>query len=154
MKERFLVATDGSSPSDAAVEVALSLASKHDADILFVHAIDDPAILAATSIMPFDPTPTLRALEMTGDVLLSAAAERANLENIHAETRLVHSDPVDAILNGARDWNADLIIIGTHGRRGLPHFFLGSTAERVLQRSPLPVLVTKDVAVADARKAS
>ncbi|HXP92081.1 MAG TPA: universal stress protein [Candidatus Binatia bacterium] len=146
MTERFVVATDGSSPSDAAVDLALSLASKHGAEVLFIHAIDDPAIFAATANMPFDPTPTLRALESSGDKLLNAAAERANLEHIHAETRLMHGDPVDAILSGAREWNADLIVIGTHGRRGLPHFFLGSTAERVLQRSFLPVLVTKQPA--------
>jgi nucleotide-binding universal stress UspA family protein len=139
-----LVATDGSSPSDAAVGLALSLAAKHGADVLFVHAVDDPAIIAATANMPLDPTPTIRALESTGDQLLNAAAERANLEHVHAETRLLHGDPVDAILDGARDWNADLIVIGTHGRRGLSHFFLGSTAERVLQRSSLPVLVTKE----------
>ena len=144
MSERFVVATDGSTPSDAAVGLALSLASKHGAEVLFIHAIDDPAIFAATANMPIDPTSTLRALETAGSTLLKAAAERANLERIHAETRLMHGDPVDSILNGARDWNADLIVIGTHGRRGLAHFFLGSTTERLLQRSPIPVLVTKE----------
>lgn len=144
MSERFVVATDGSAPSDAAVGLAVSLAAKHGADVLFIHAVDDPAIMAAAGNMPFDPTPTLRALEATGSTLLNAAAERANLEHVHAETRLVHGDPVDAILDGASDWKADMIVMGTHGRRGLEHFFLGSTAERVLQRSTFPVLVTKE----------
>lgn len=138
------MATDGSSPSDAAISFAVSLAAKHGADLLFIHAVDDPAIMAATGNMPFDPMPTIAALESTGGNLLNAAAERANLEHVHAETRLVHGDPVQAILDGARDWNADLIVMGTHGRRGLQHFFLGSTAERVLQRSSLPVLITKE----------
>jgi nucleotide-binding universal stress UspA family protein len=144
MNERIAVATDGSSPSDAAIGFAVSLAAERGSDVLFIHAIDDPAILAATVNMPYDPTPTIQALAKSGGSLLNAAVEQASLKDVHAETRLMHGDPVEMILDGARDWNADLIVMGTHGRRGLSHFFLGSTAERVLQRSSLPVLVTKE----------
>jgi nucleotide-binding universal stress UspA family protein len=143
--QRIVVATDGSPASDAAIELALSFASREGAHLLFLHAVDEPAIFAATAAILFDPTPTLRALETTGEALLAAAERRAAERHLPAKTRLMYGDPVDMILAGAQDWDADLIVMGTHGRRGFSHFLLGSTAERVLQRSSLPVLVTKAV---------
>jgi nucleotide-binding universal stress UspA family protein len=144
MNDRLVVATDGSSPSDAAVQLAIAMASQRKTALLFLYVVDEASVTSASASASVDPAPTIKALESSGNALLKLAAERAKCCNVQAETRLVHGDPVDAILQVAQGWDADLIVMGTHGRRGLSHLVLGSTAERVLRRSRLPVLVTKE----------
>lgn len=59
------------------------------------------------------------------------------------ETELLVGDPVTGILEAAHNWNADLIVVGTHSRGALERFFLGSTAAKVVERSPIPVLTIR-----------
>jgi nucleotide-binding universal stress UspA family protein len=81
----------------------------------------------------------------TGRELLEAAAKAAAERGIAAETRLEDGAPVEAILHLARELAPDLIVMGTHGRRGLTRLVLGSTTESVLHRSAVPVLVVPTV---------
>ena len=59
------------------------------------------------------------------------------------ETELLVGDPVTGILDSARHWEADLVVVGTHSRGALERFFLGSTAAKVVERSPIPVLTIR-----------
>jgi nucleotide-binding universal stress UspA family protein len=73
-------------------------------------------------------------------IALDRALEKTRATFPRAESVLVRGDPCEGILHVARERNADLIVMGTHGRRGLSRAFLGSVAERVVRTSPTPVL--------------
>jgi nucleotide-binding universal stress UspA family protein len=67
----------------------------------------------------------------------------AEVRDVSAQGRVVHGDPIVALIGGAQSEAADLIVVGSHGRRGLQHFFLGSVAEHVVRGAPVPVLVVR-----------
>jgi universal stress protein A len=74
---------------------------------------------------------------------LSLIAEQMRANGLHAEAILRHGNPYEEIVNAAREIGVDLIVIGSHGYTGLGRLLLGSTADRVLQYAPCPVLVVK-----------
>ncbi len=65
---------------------------------------------------------------------------------MRCETLVTSGDPAEQVLETARDLDADLIVMGTHGRKGLSHLVLGSVAERVVRESPIPVLTAHSTA--------
>jgi nucleotide-binding universal stress UspA family protein len=70
----------------------------------------------------------------------------AHAEGIEAETRVIKAvatRPADAILEQVHEWRADLIVMGTHGRRGIHRLYLGSDTERIVRNSPVPVLLVR-----------
>lgn len=75
---------------------------------------------------------------------LSLIAEQMRADGLQAEPSLRHGNPCEEIVNAAKEFGVDLIVIGSHGYTGLGHLLVGSTAGRVLQRAPCPVLVVKD----------
>jgi nucleotide-binding universal stress UspA family protein len=75
--------------------------------------------------------------------ILAAVADAGTKLGVIVETRLVPGTPVDQILDLAKGLPADLIIMGTHGRTGVSHVFLGSVAEKVVRRAPCPVLTVR-----------
>ena len=130
-----LVATDFGEPAERAIATGSELATKFDAKLTLVHAYviptttyDERSYWPAAKIVNEAETALRRAVEKT--------KERAPA----AESVLVRGDPREGILAVARERGADLIVMGTHGRRGLSRVFLGSIAERVVRTSPIPVL--------------
>ncbi|GAA0513036.1 universal stress protein [Deinococcus depolymerans] len=71
------------------------------------------------------------------------AARMAQLARADEETELMVGDPVTGVLDAADRWNADLIVVGTHAQGAIEHFFLGSTAEKIVARSRIPVLTVR-----------
>jgi nucleotide-binding universal stress UspA family protein len=144
--ERILVATDFSPASDAALEYARTLARQFGSSLNLVHVFDDPFTSGAfvgdgTVMMPMDLRETL---------LESAGAQLADRHAAHAETLrgsstdLLIGASAKSIVEHAQATHADLIVMGTHGRTGLPHLLLGSVAERVVRTATCPVLTTRD----------
>lgn len=85
-----------------------------------------------------------RELRESGTAILKKAADKAAEAGLTADTELLEISTgriSKTILTAAQQWDADVIIMGTHGRRGLGHLLLGSTTEEVLHHSPIPVLV-------------
>jgi nucleotide-binding universal stress UspA family protein len=74
---------------------------------------------------------------------LRRLADRAGTAGVRATPLLREGDPADQIVRAARSTKADLVVVGTHGRRGLPKFFLGSVAERVVARASCPVVTVR-----------
>lgn len=141
--QRILVPTDGSPPSEAAVALGIELAAEQRGELLFVHVVDTNDVVLAAADTPFDPTPTLDAMQSYAQDLMRTCTERATQAHASARTRIIEGHPVDAILDAAREFGATLLILGTHGRSGLEHLLLGSTTEKVLHRAEAPVLVTR-----------
>ena len=146
MYQRILVAVDGSSTSDRALQEAIGFAKEQHAVLRIVHVIDVVPIILDVEFI--DVGAMQRALHQSGQQVLDRAREKVRAAGIDAETRLVETDtpaqrPANKIVQEARAWPAELLVIGTHGRRGLDHLLLGSIAEAVARLAPMPVLLIR-----------
>jgi nucleotide-binding universal stress UspA family protein len=139
MYDVILVPVDGSAPSDAAVTQAVSLASEFDATVHVIYVVDEHALAAAG----LDAGRVVRAYEEEGESFLAAATEEATAAGVDAETAIVHGTPHRDIVRYGRDHGADVVVMGTHGRRGLERALIGSVTERVLRTSDIPVLAVR-----------
>jgi nucleotide-binding universal stress UspA family protein len=142
MFRRILIPIDGSNCSDEAVDQGLSLARELGAAVSFLYVIEDPFAYLPSDLPAY--TDVRGEMERAGEELLAAAGERARARGVTAEVKLVSgplAHPVDAILEAEADH--DLVLMGTHGRRGFDRVFLGSVTEGVLRKSSKPHLVIR-----------
>ncbi|WP_345814496.1 universal stress protein [Paraburkholderia sp. PREW-6R] len=144
MYKRILVAIDGSDTSGRAFDTALQLARDNDALLQPLYVVDTPII--AYDAAGYDPTLLRDACVAEGQRLLADALARMKQENVAGTPRIVDVAPIgedvsERIRISANEFNADLMVLGTHGRRGFKRLFLGSVAERVLRSASLPVLL-------------
>ena len=148
MYENILVPIDGSKPSMAGLEHAISLAKDQQARIRLLNIVDE-AIIATTigdaaAIVNFSEI--IDSLRTQGRKALTRAHAAAEEAGVKAEAVQVLSRgrPVsEVILREAKRAKCDLIVMGTHGRRGFNRLLLGSDAERVLREAPVPVLLMR-----------
>ena len=141
---RILVAVDGSSPSEAAVRLALRLAAPRHDMVSFVSVFERDELIGlygADGLSVSSLPEALSAAETRCESALDGATAAAAIAGVDAATVLRTGIAVDSIVDEARAWNASCIVVGTHGHGGLARAFLGSVAEGVLRKSPVPVLV-------------
>ncbi|MEA3130262.1 MAG: hypothetical protein QOF46_2057 [Paraburkholderia sp.] len=144
MYTRILVAIDGSETSEHAFDAALQLAHETGAQLQPLYVVDNP--LMAYDASGYDPTILRDALVKEGQQLLADVLARMKHENVAGTPRMVDVAPVgedisERIRITANEFNADLLVLGTHGRRGFKRLFLGSVAERVVRSACCPVLL-------------
>ena len=144
MYSRILVPTDGSDITRKAVNAAIALARRLDAQ-LFAVAVKEPFPYSAISeVQPIAPQEFYEAQEKVASARVTAVVEAARTESVACSGYTVESlHPWEAILQYAKDKNCDLIVMASHGRRGVAALLLGSETQRVLLHSPIPVLVIK-----------
>lgn len=145
MFRRIIVAVDGSSTSRRALREAIDLASDRSCALCIVSVLD---IAFVTDEAPFSVDDYEASVRKSAEKVLEAAAAAARKSGVSAETKLLAVKPKgdrvsDEIARFARRWKADLIVIGTHGRRGVSRLFLGSVAETVARGAPTPVLLVR-----------
>lgn len=133
----ILVATDFSEGSDEALAAAIELAKQGRANLQLVHVLENGADQFPLGLASYEDRAALFA---SLDRELARRAAWAVRDGISCQTRIVQEDAVPGILLAAREIGADLIVVGTHGRRGLAHALMGSVAERIVQRAACPVL--------------
>jgi nucleotide-binding universal stress UspA family protein len=137
---RILHATDFSTASGPALAEAVRLAREHSAELAILHVLVPPSPFVVDEL-PSSYLELEASARREAERRLAAAVATASNAGVRAQPRLlVGGAPADEIVRAARRWPADLIVIGTHGRTGLGRLFMGSVAERVLQRAPCPVL--------------
>jgi len=145
MYKHILVPTDGSKLSDRAVKEAATLATALGAKLTLLNVVPDqvwPMYAESAVVMAQYSQKQLRE-ESRGyaEELLAKAAKRAG---VPVATQLVFSDvPYDAIVKTAAKLKCDLVVMSSHGRRGLSGFLLGSETQKVLTHSKVPVLVVR-----------
>lgn len=142
--ERILVAVDDSEPADAAVHKALRIPRTRDTSIVFCSVLDIDGGVAARGFSYAELYSDLMA--QTRDTL-DRAVERAVGDGTAPETLIVEGSPAEALIATAREQRADLIVIGSHGRRGVRRLFLGSVAESVVRGATTPVMVVRTAAM-------
>jgi nucleotide-binding universal stress UspA family protein len=135
--KRILVATDGGEAAEWATDTGASMAAQLHADLAFVHVI--PRALAYPTELGFVEVERIADLRERADHYLKHAQHRAG--SIPSDMILREGVAAAEIIAAAKDWNADLIILGSHNRGRFSRLILGSTAEAVLRGSNCPVLV-------------
>jgi nucleotide-binding universal stress UspA family protein len=135
----ILIATDGSSAAQAAVDVGVRLASEHGSDVVFVHAYRELAVYA----VPFAPIVAVphEVTEADDDTPLLAAAEIADQAGVTHDVRLVAGDTVTTILRVADEVDAEMIVIGSNRHGAIGTALLGSVSLELLRRVRRPVLI-------------
>ena len=145
MYRKILVPLDGSPTSLLGLKEAIRLASDERARVRLLHVLDETPILGMLE-EGVDLKPFIADLRKRGRALLDRALRRAEQSGVAADSVMAESaggPAADSILREAKNWRADAIVMGTHGRRGLRHVVLGSEAERVVRLSPVPVLLVR-----------
>jgi len=152
MYQRILVPVDGSPTSKHGLQEAIRMARLTGGKLRLLHVVDDTSIALSFDAYAGYPSDWLENLRQDGERLLADAKAVAAAAGVEAETVLrdnlalpVH----ELVVTEAGAWPADLIVLGTHGRRGIGRVMLGSSAENVLRRSPVPVLLVRSPEPAD-----
>jgi nucleotide-binding universal stress UspA family protein len=144
---RILVPTDFSPQAEAAMQYALDLARQSGAAVHLLNVVEDPLAAGVWSSELY----TAEIAEL--HVNLARDAEQRLRTCVPRDTGLVTTEvrrgrAATEILGTAREWNADLIVMGTHGRTGIAHVVMGSVAEKVVRLAPCPVLTLRGAEVA------
>ena len=140
--QHFLVPIDFSPYSDQALTKAIELATSLDARLTLLHVIQlMPLTVGEMPPAYFDEH--LENLEADAQQQMRAALYRVHQAGLQGESVISQGIPFQAIVDTAKDEKVDLIIMGTHGRTGLPHVLIGSVAEKVVRLAPCPVLVAR-----------
>jgi nucleotide-binding universal stress UspA family protein len=148
MYKRILVPVDGSESSKKALSAALDLAREQVGWVHIVHVCDETRLYVSMDTLPYPPADLIESLRKDGDTILADAVAAARNRKIEADSKLLaidHADQriSDAIEQEAENWHADLIVVGTHGRRGFRRLLLGSVAENLVRISTKPVLLIR-----------
>jgi nucleotide-binding universal stress UspA family protein len=141
--KRILVPVDGSPTSAKGMKEAIKLARAGRGKLRLLHVVEEYVAFAAPEV-GVNVGPILDAMKAAGRKTLARVARSASAAGVRPETALVEdfgSRVADAIVEQAKRWRADLIVMGTHGRRGVKRALLGSDAELVVRYSPVPVLL-------------
>lgn len=142
MYHRILVPFDGSPTSERGLTEAIRIAAGSPCQLVLLYVIDDfPKLREFAAYDTLAETRAERAHEP--DPLLAAAVRRAAEAGVRADPKVVFAvvELPETVVEAAASEHCDLIVIGTHGRRGVPRAVLGSVAEGVARRSPVPVLL-------------
>ncbi|MFC7073726.1 universal stress protein [Halovenus rubra] len=143
MFETVVIATDGSESTKRGIRTALDVASRFDATVHAVYVIDENEIAAS----PEEVRDQLHdAIESTGeDALATVRDEAAQQGDMEVVTAVREGSPASELIEYGEAVGADVIAMGTRGRHGEHAYLLGSVAEAVVRRSPIPVLTVRQL---------
>jgi nucleotide-binding universal stress UspA family protein len=146
MYRNILIAVDSSHTSEIALQEAIKLARELDGQLRILHVVETVNLNLSGEFS--NPNDIWDAMRRSGEAVLAKAQAAAREAGIDAEIKLIDIDTLgrripEVIAEEAEAWPADVIVIGTHGRRGVSHLFLGSTAEGVVRVATKPVLLIR-----------
>lgn len=141
--KRILVPVDGSPISNRGLNEAVKMARAGRVKLRLLHVVEETAALSTPEVGA-NIGPILDSLRAAGKRRLAGIARRVRGLNVRVESALVENlggRVADRIVADAKRWRANVIVMGTHGRRGVKRMLLGSDAELVIRYSPVPVLL-------------
>jgi nucleotide-binding universal stress UspA family protein len=139
MYDTILVPTDGSAAVVEAVERAVDLAERYDATVHALYVVDS----SAYGTLDMSTSVVVDALEDEGETAVSYVAEEAEAAGVPVETAVVTGTPHRTIMDYIDEHDVDMVVMGTHGRRGFDRFLLGSVTEKVVRTAPVPVMTVR-----------
>lgn len=146
MYQRIIVPVDGSHTSNQALATALGLALESGGRVRLVHVVEEMAYLTGYDQFGGYAGDLLKIMRETGTGILANGVATAREAGVQAEEALYDNlgeRLPEVVADEARRWNADLIVVGTHGRRGVGRILMGSGAEQIVRMAPVPVLVIR-----------
>jgi universal stress protein A len=138
---RIAIATDFGAASGRALELASELAAQYKAELVVIHSIE-----AFTPAYPIGLVPDRETVDAMARKELDREVERAKTKGIGAEGVLLHGEPPDRVIDFVESNPVDLLVVGTHGRKGVSRWMLGSAAEKIVRACRTPVLTVHDEA--------
>ena len=148
MYKRIMVAVDESFMTSQVMETAIELAKATGAQVAICHAIDE-TILAQREVammLPNSVGKTEARMRLGAEGFLDKLLQTVRSAGVEAEIKLVESEQKhvsDMLIDAAGEWQADLLVVGTHGRRGIERFFVGSVAERLVRKGQTSLLLVR-----------
>lgn len=146
MYRHILAAIDDSDTSHRAIREAVALAQASGARLTLVHAVDEALFAHFTHTTLANRDAVEKALIGEGQAILDNAAQVATDAGLTPETRLLtskHLATSDQVNEAVKSLQADLLVVGSHGRRGVQRLILGSVAERLLKKVAISVLIVR-----------
>lgn len=146
MYRRILVALDGSETSIRALTASLNLARQGGGRVRMVHVVEELSYLGGFDPYGASSGDLIKVIRENGAKVLATGLAAAESAGVEADTVLYDNFGErlpEAVADAAKQWNADLIVVGTHGRRGMGRVLMGSGAEQIIRLSPVPVLVIR-----------
>ena len=140
--KKILVPIDGSPTANKALDYALRLAKEAQASVRLLHCVDELSLLSSYEYSG----ELIQQVRQAGNKVLQDGLDAAKKLGVSADTLMV--DQVGqrlghSVANAVGDWGADLVVVGSHGRRGIGRVLLGSGSEQILRSSPVPVLLVR-----------
>lgn len=146
MFEQILIPTDGSAPSEQAARKGVELAAEHGATVHAMHAVEPVPLGVFTS----GPEPSsaghsevIEKQKAEGQEAIDAVVEICEEHGVDVVEALEYGKPIDEIIDYVESEGIDAIVMGTHGRSGAERLMIGSVAEKVVRKSPVPVLTIR-----------
>jgi nucleotide-binding universal stress UspA family protein len=146
MYQRILVPVDGSPTSQRGLAEAIAIGKLTGASLLLLHVVDETSFAMSADAFGAYTGDLLTLLREGGEKILADAKAQVEAAGLAADTVLRESlagRVCDLVTEEAKAWPAELIVIGTHGRRGAQRLFLGSDAEQTLRLATVPVLLVR-----------
>ena len=141
--KKILCPVDFSERSDRALEYAAFIAVSNDAALILLHVIEHLQGYDHFLILELTPEEIRKKLEKEAQEKLDRLASKFK-NSVNTETVIREGKPFVEIVRMAKEFDIDQIVIGSHGRSGIPHMLLGSVAEKVSRKAHCPVLIFKD----------
>lgn len=144
MYQKILVPVDGSFTSSLALQEAIRLAKQLGARLELVHVYEDAIYLVDENYFNYEELQ--KTIHSCGEKILVSAAGIVSAADVPVETRLIQSNNeriASILVEEAKRWQAELIVIGTHGHSGFSRLLLGSVAEGVARSASVPVLLIR-----------
>ena len=140
--KKILVPVDGSATSNKAVDFALRMAQDDQASVRLLHCIDETSFIDAYEYSG----ELIKQARQAGQQILQDGLTAAQKLGVKADILLLERAGQrlgNSVADASADWGADLIVVGSHGRRGIGRLLLGSGSEQILRTSPVPVLLVR-----------
>jgi nucleotide-binding universal stress UspA family protein len=142
---KILLAIDSSDFSQAAMQSVIARPWPPNSEIKIMHVVEPPSLLMGREMSGYDPEFEMvwKALREQAKALVAKAAEKLRGAKFNISTELVEGDPKSQIIDTAKEWHADMIVLGSHGRTGLDRFLVGSVSEGVVRHAHCSVEIVR-----------
>jgi nucleotide-binding universal stress UspA family protein len=143
---RILLAVDDSKFSEAAVQAVVERATPEDTEVQVLHVVEPPSLWASSRTPGYDPAfdaEWWRAEKEQAHALVEKTAQQLRSKGLKVTAAVEEGETKSRILEIARSWAADLIVLGSHGRKGLSHFLMGSVSDAVVRHASCSVEIVR-----------
>lgn len=142
---RILLAIDDSKFSEAAAETVIEQARPHGTEVRILHVVESPPLLVARELGGYEPAleNALQSQKEHAETLVAKAAELLRARGLNVTAALEMGDAESKILDVAEEWHADLIVLGSHGRKGLNRFLMGGVSDAVARHACCSVEIVR-----------